>query len=60
MADYLPPERTDIDGVLARDWAERLFEFELCEECHGDVEDHDYLIVLGHWFARCKATEENA
>ena len=38
----------------AEEWAKRQFEFEYCDECHGDVEDHDYVLLLGNWFAKCK------
>jgi hypothetical protein len=42
-----------IDGETFKEWAEHLFEYELCEECGGDAADHEPLIVLGHWFAKC-------
>lgn len=51
-------EITDAEGQTAAQWAEELFEFELCNECHGDVADHDYVLVMGHWFARCKTSAE--
>ena len=47
-------EFTDVDGVTAEEWAEELFEFEFCDECGGDVKDHDYVLLMGHWFARCR------
>ena len=36
------------------EWLRRLFEFEFCPECGGDAEDHDVILVLGNYFARCK------
>lgn len=44
----------DAQGQTAQDFAEGLFEFEYCAECHGDIKDHTYVIFFGHWFARCK------
>lgn len=35
-------------------WLEELFEYEYCTECHGDLEDHDAIGLMGNWFARCK------
>ena len=37
------------------DWLERQFEFEFCDECGGDAEDHEVCIVpgTGTYFARC-------
>jgi len=34
-----------------------MFEYEYCEECGGDFEDHDLMIVpgMGTLFAKCKA-----
>jgi hypothetical protein len=52
-------DQRDIDGVTSKEWAENQFEFEYCNNCHGDIEDHDYILVLGHWFARCKKEEED-
>jgi hypothetical protein len=40
-----------------QEWLQRLFEFEYCEECGGDVEDHFVLCVLGNPFACCKREE---
>lgn len=42
---------TDIDFET---WAEELFEFEYCHECHGDARHHEPWVVLGNWFAHCK------
>jgi len=52
----------DAEGRTAEEFLEKLFEFEYCAECGGDVEDHDAIPMnLGHysgwqilWFARCK------
>ena len=41
-------------GQTALDWARDLFEFEYCDACGGDIEDHDYCLLLGNWFAKCK------
>ena len=40
------------------EWANRLFEFEFCENCGGDTEDHFPLLVNEHWVAMCKLDEE--
>lgn len=48
-------EMRDVDGLTADEWAEMLFDSEYCGCCSGDVEDHDYILLLGHWFARCKS-----
>ena len=45
---------TDKNGVTAKKWAEELFECELCSECGGGVNDHNYILIHGHWFAVCK------
>lgn len=45
---------TDADGLTAEEWAEEYFECELCSGCGGDAKDHDYVLFLGHWFARCR------
>jgi len=45
----------DVDGLTASKWAKEQFEFEYCAECGGDGKDHTYALLLGHWFARCKA-----
>lgn len=39
-------------------WLEELFEFEVCSECGGDVEDHAVCVVpgIGTFFARCLGT----
>lgn len=44
----------DVDGLTAEEWAWDHFECESCPECGGDIDDHDYTLVLGHWFAKCK------
>lgn len=50
-------EELELDGQTFAEWAAELFEFELCEECGGDAEDHEARIVMGHWFAKCKSTD---
>jgi len=40
------------------EWMRRLFSDEYCAECNGDEEDHDAIIVMGNWFARCKTGED--
>jgi hypothetical protein len=48
------PKR-DGNGITARQFAERLFESEYCDECHGDIKDHVYVIgAFGLWFACCR------
>lgn len=47
-----------LDGMTAEEWAEEFFRFSYCEECGKDKEDHDIIPFLGHWFARCKLTDE--
>ena len=42
------------DGQTWDEWAAELFEWEFCNECGGDVEDHDPLVFMGNWFAKCK------
>ena len=45
---------TDVDGQTAEEFADQLFEFEVCAECEKDKEGHTYGLLLGHWFAKCK------
>lgn len=53
-----PPDH-EVEGETFKQWADRLFEFEFCEQCGGDTEDHTPLLVMGHWVAMCKLyTEE--
>ena len=47
-------EPLKLDGETAEEWAERFFEFEKCDACGKDREDHDIIPFVGHWFARCK------
>ena len=35
-------------------WLAELFQFEFCEECGHDAEDHIAVPFLGNWFAICK------
>lgn len=49
------PPSVDANGITAKDFADTLFEFEYCGECHGDIKDHDFVIgPFGAWFAVCK------
>lgn len=49
-----PPE-VDANGITAQEFAENMFEFEYCEECNGDADDHLFVIgPFGAWFAFCK------
>lgn len=32
----------------------RFFEFDYCDECHGDYYDHDIIMILGNPFYLCK------
>lgn len=43
-----------INGQTWTEWAQELFEFEYCEECHKGVRGHLKAIFLGNWFAYCK------
>jgi len=52
-------EPTDIDGVTAEEWGKELFEIEYCGECGKDWDEHDYYLVLGHWFAKCRTTDDD-
>ena len=38
------------------EWINKLFEFNFCDVCGGDVEDHEVCLVpgMGTYFARCK------
>jgi hypothetical protein len=42
------------------EWLERLFEFNYCDECGKDAEDHEVCVVPGTGtnFARCLRTNE--
>lgn len=44
-----------IDGMTWYQWARQLFEFENCAECGKGLRAHAPAIVLGNWFAFCKA-----
>ncbi|KKN10458.1 hypothetical protein LCGC14_1036390 [marine sediment metagenome] len=35
------------------EFLERMFEYEYCDECDGDVADHTAILLLGNWFACC-------
>ena len=49
----------NIHEISPEQWLEELFEFEYCAECGGDVEDHDAIVFMGNWFARCKNEFKN-
>lgn len=50
----IAPER-DAAGITAQEFADSLFEYEYCGECHGDTQDHLFVISpFGQWFAWCK------
>ena len=51
-------ENHRVEGETFTEWANRLFEFEFCENCGGDTEDHFPLLVNEHWVAMCKLDEE--
>ena len=36
-------------------WLAKLFEDEVCGECGGDEDDHDAVMFLGNYFARCRS-----
>lgn len=38
-----------------QEWLKAFFEFEYCDECGGDADDHEVCIVpgTGTYFARC-------
>lgn len=40
-------------NIPAAQWLADQFEFECCEECHGDAEHHTAVPFMGNWFARC-------
>ena len=48
-----------VNGQTWSEWADELFEFEFCENCGGDTEDHLPMLALGHWVAVCKLYEED-
>ncbi|HKZ20338.1 MAG TPA: hypothetical protein VJQ57_09525 [Acidimicrobiia bacterium] len=54
--ELLPDGRTLVNeyGQTFEEWAVETFEYELCEECHGDPEDHEPWVIMGNWFAHCK------
>ena len=43
-----------IDGLSAEEWLDMMFEFENCSECGKGKENHDVIVFLGNFFARCK------
>jgi hypothetical protein len=47
-------DEQNIDGQTAEEFLAELFEFELCGECHGDVQDHTASPdPFGKWHAWC-------
>lgn len=46
-----------INGETWYQWARRNFEFENCSECGKGVRGHLAAVVLGNWFALCKAVQ---
>ena len=45
------------NGLTGEEWGKELFEFEFCSECGKDYDEHDYVLILGGWFARCRETQ---
>ena len=41
-------------GRTYEEFGKELFEFEYCPECGGDWDDHDYFLILGGFFAKCR------
>lgn len=41
------------------EWINKLFEFNLCDVCGGDVQDHELCLVpgIGTYFARCRRAD---
>ncbi len=49
------------DGQTAAEWLHSMFEFELCEECGHDEEDHEVrLDVFGLFHSYCLKPAEDA
>lgn len=45
----------EMDEQERTEWLQEQFEYEYCDECGGDAEDHDCVpCPLGNPFARCK------
>ena len=52
------PPLYDAAGLTAEEFAELLFKFEYCAECHGDAKDHTFVVgPFGLWFAMCDYAE---
>ena len=47
-----------LQPIAPEQWLVNMFEFEYCEVCHGDVEDHTAIPFMGNWFAQCKPDAE--
>jgi hypothetical protein len=43
-----------LNGETWDEWADRLFEFNYCDSCGKDKEDHIPGSFFGNWFAWCK------
>ena len=48
----------NVDQISPHDWLEMMFEFEYCDECHGDEKDHEAITVMGNYFAVCKPIQD--
>lgn len=44
----------ELAGQTWADWSMDLFEYEYCDECHGDAPHHEPWGFTGHWFAHCR------
>ena len=56
MVDVAMDPKRDLlqDGRTAQEFLEDLFEYEYCDECSGDTEDHIVVLdVLGLFHAHC-------
>lgn len=43
-----------IDGQTWEEWATELFKYQYCDECGGDVPEHEAQVLPYGFFARCK------
>ena len=59
MRTYSYDELIDSDGLTAREWLEHFFEFQRCDNCGHDIEEHTAVPFLGNWFARCDKEQVN-
>ncbi len=52
-------DHADASGRTAEEFMAELFEYELCDECGGDADEHDICMgPFGLWFARCRRPKE--